>query len=174
MERVPLLSTKAETKIITIIARKMMVATTRTGLNIWIGERVKERSNHPQESAHEFRLLDKLFARKKKVRIERKGQIGVQKLRAYPNQKSCAYERNDGPKTIEDYDIGVRSKPQDYVCWPYKGKCTCEGTQTTDEKHHRAEYAQDQSNGETVEAELDVIRKGGHDADSRPGPTLSN
>ena len=43
-----------------------MVATTRTGLNIWIGERVKECSNHTQDSAHEFRLLCKLFARKKK------------------------------------------------------------------------------------------------------------
>ena len=135
-------------KIITIIARKMMVATTRTGLNIWIGERVKECSNHTQDSAHEFRLLCKLFARKKKVRI---GQIWVQKLRAYPNQKSRAYERNDGPKTIEDYEIGVRSKPQDYVCWPYK-KCTCEGTQTTDEsKHHHANYAQGHSNDETVD-----------------------
>ena len=117
-----------------------------------------------------FVCLINCLPEKKKVRI---GQIGVQKLRAYPNQKSRAYERNDGPKTIEDYDIGVRSKPQDYVRWSYKGKCTCEGTQTTDEKHHRAEDAQDHSNGETVEqAGLDVVRKGGHDADSRPGPTL--
>ena len=35
MERVPLRSTKAETKIIMIIAKTMIVATTRTGLNIW-------------------------------------------------------------------------------------------------------------------------------------------
>jgi hypothetical protein len=33
----------------------------------------------------------------------------------------------------------------------YKGKRTCEGSQTTDEKHHRAEYAQNQSKSVTVE-----------------------
>jgi hypothetical protein len=73
MQRVPLLSTKAETKIMMIIARKMMVATTRTGLNIWGIDGTWEiaqqsRNEHgcdqdQQESAHEFHLLGELFAK---------------------------------------------------------------------------------------------------------------
>jgi len=115
-----------------------------------------------------FICLVNCCAKKKRVRVERRGWIGVQKLRTYPDQKTRAYERNDSPEGIEDYDIGVS-----YKTASYKGKRTCEGSQTTDEKHDRAEYAQNQSNSVTTEqAELHVIRRGDHDTDPRPGPNL--